>query len=86
MTDYREILRLRGLQYSQRAIARSVRCSRNTVEKVLAASAQLHLAWPLFDDVTNADLERFLFPDKAAEQGYKACADLSKLERWSASL
>lgn len=64
MTDYREILRLRGLQYSQRAIARSVRCSRNTVEKVLAASAQLHLAWPLFDDVTNADLERFLFPDK----------------------
>ena len=64
MTDYREILRLRGLQYSRRAIARSVRCSRNTVEKVLAASAQLHLAWPLFDDVTNADLERFLFPDK----------------------
>ena len=64
MTDYREILRLRGLQYSQRAIARSVRCSRNTVEKVLVASAQLHPAWPLFDDVTNAALERFLFPDK----------------------
>ena len=41
MTDYREILRLRDLQYSQRAIARSVRCSRNTVEKVLAVSAQL---------------------------------------------
>ena len=33
MTDYREILRLRNLRYSQRAIARSVRCSRNTVEK-----------------------------------------------------
>ena len=32
MTDYREILRLCNLRYSQRAIARSVRCSRNTVE------------------------------------------------------
>ena len=64
MADYREILRLRDLQYSQRAIARSVRCSRNTVEKVLAVSAQLHLTWPLPDDITNAELEQLLFPNK----------------------
>ena len=64
MTDYREILRLQGLQYSQRAIARSTGNSRNTVERVLAMSAQLHLAWPLSDDITNTELEQLLFPHK----------------------
>ena len=35
MTKYREILRLAGLGFSNRNIALSVPCSRNTVAKVL---------------------------------------------------
>ena len=81
MTDYREILRLRGLQYSQRAIARSVRCSRNTVEKVLSVSAQLHLAWPLPDDVTNAELEQLLFPNKHKASSQYAEPDYPYIHR-----
>ena len=81
MTDYREILRLRGLQYSQRAIARSVRCSRNTVEKVLSVSAQLHLAWPLSDDVANADLEQLLFPNKHKASSQYAEPDYPYIHR-----
>ena len=81
MTDYREILRLRGLQYSQRAIARSVRCSRNTVEKVFSVSAQLHLAWPLPDDVTNAELEQLLFPNKHKASSQYAEPDYPYIHR-----
>ena len=81
MTDYREILRLRDLQYSQRAIARSVRCSRNTVEKVLAVSAQLHLTWPLSDGVTNAELEQLLFPNKHKASSQYAEPDYPYIHR-----
>lgn len=34
MTDYREILRLGSLNYSQRTIAKVAGYSRNTVEKI----------------------------------------------------
>ncbi|MCW2277656.1 hypothetical protein EDD73_10775 [Heliophilum fasciatum] len=34
MVNYREILRLRSLEYSQRQVAVSVKCSRNTVSEV----------------------------------------------------
>ena len=81
MTDYREILRLRDLQYSQRAIARSVRCSRNTVEKVLAVSAQLHLTWPLPDDIANAELEQLLFPNKHKASSQYAEPDYPYIHR-----
>ena len=81
MTDYREILRLQGLQYSQRAIARSTGSSRNTVEKVLALSARLHLTWPLSDDVTNADLEQLLFPDKHKASSQYAEPDYPYIHR-----
>ena len=81
MTDYREILRLQGLQYNQRAIARSTGSSRNTVEKVLALSARLHLTWPLSDDVTNADLEQLLFPDKHKASSQYAEPDYPYIHR-----
>ena len=81
MTDYREMLRLQGLQYSQRAIARSTGSSRNTVEKVLALSARLHLTWPLSDDVTNADLEQLLFPDKHKASSQYAEPDYPYIHR-----
>ena len=51
MTQYREILRLSSLGFSNRNIALSVPCSRNTVSKVLKRAKELNLSWPLSDDV-----------------------------------
>lgn len=62
MTKYREILRLSSLGFSNRNIALSVPCSRNTVSKVLKRAKELNLSWPLSDDQTAAVLEQLLYP------------------------
>ena len=62
--DYLEILRLRSLRYSKNSISASVHSSHHTVEDVLAAADAKSIAWPIDDDVTNAELELLLFPDK----------------------
>lgn len=62
MTDYREILRLNDQGISQRGIAASLECSRNTVAKVLEQAKLHHLAWPLSKETTNAVLKELLFP------------------------
>ena len=57
MTNYREILRLSSLQYSQRTIESMAHCSRHTVRDVLQAAKEQGISWPLSDDITNAELE-----------------------------
>ena len=47
MTKYREIVRLSSLGFSNRNIALSVPCSRNTVAKVLKRAQELDISWPL---------------------------------------
>ena len=60
MTKYREILRLKSLGFSERNIALSVPCSRNTVSKVLKRAEEKGVSWPLSDETTDADLEKML--------------------------
>ena len=62
MTKYREILRLRSLEFSERNIARSAGVSRNTVKKVLARADELDLEWPLGFGMTDSALEELMFP------------------------
>ena len=64
MINYLEILRLNHLGYSQRTIETTAHCSRHTVREVLAEMDKHDIQWPLDDDITNADLERMIFPDK----------------------
>jgi len=64
MTKYREILRLSSMGFSQRSIASSCQCSRNTVSKVLSRANQKGLVWPLPEDLADADLQHLLFPEK----------------------
>ena len=52
MTKYREILRLKSLGFSERNIALSIPCSRNTVSKVLKRAKEEGISWPLPDDTT----------------------------------
>lgn len=106
MTDYRKILMLRSMGCSQREMERNKIASRETSKAVFETADRLGICWPLDGDITNADLERLLFPNKykdfkvwamsvgpmtehvvdfflesgkAPEQGYKACASLTKL-------
>ena len=56
MTDYLKILRLDYLNYSQRRIADSARCSRHTIHKVLEVASKANIHWILEEDITNAEL------------------------------
>ena len=71
MTQYREILRLESSGLSQRSIAGSVQCSRNTVAEVLRRAKQKELTWPLPMDVTDTDLQEMLFPEKLTTSNRK---------------
>lgn len=51
MVDYREILRLNSLKYTQRQIAASVHSSRNTISEVIKLAAENNLCWPLDDQL-----------------------------------
>jgi hypothetical protein len=66
MVNYREILRLISLGYSQRQIAASSRSSRNTVKDVLEAAQKAEIQWPLDDSITNEVLEATFHPDRPA--------------------
>ena len=65
MTKHREILRLSSMGFSQRSIALSCQCSRNTVAIVLSRASERALAWPLPGDLSDAELENLLYPSKA---------------------
>ena len=62
--NYREILRLDSLGYSQHQIAANVHSSRNTIHEVLHASKMKGLTWPLEDTLTNEEILTLLFPAK----------------------
>lgn len=62
MTKYREILRLYALEFSERSIALSCSVSRNTVSKIIKATVEKGIAWPLDDSQTDKVVEETLFP------------------------
>ena len=62
MTKYREILRLYSQGISQRNIALSLECSRNTVAKVITKADELNVSWPLPKGITNGELDKRFFP------------------------
>ena len=60
MTKYREIIRLKNLNFSERNIALSCSVSRNTVSKTCKRAEELNLSWPLDESMTDAVLEKLL--------------------------
>ncbi|MHC1759188.1 MAG: IS21 family transposase [Negativicutes bacterium] len=71
MTDYREILRLHNQGISQRTIAASCACSRNTVAKILNRAQELVVSWPIKAEMSNAELQRLFFPPDATPSSRK---------------
>lgn len=80
MIKYREILRLHSQKVSGRGIASSCQCSRNTVSKVLERAKEKGITWPFENDITDADLQRMLFPEKDIQSNRKIpdCAYVHK--------
>ncbi len=80
MTNYREILRLYSRGISQRNIALSCQCSRNTVAKVIARAKELNVYWPLSLKQTDAELEKLFFPKEPAE-AYRKYPDVEYIHK-----
>ena len=81
MVDYREILRLDNLGYTKKDIASSVHSSRNTVSEVLTLAGNLHVCWPLDDDVTNQSLESLFYPGRNKDNEERLMPNYPKIHR-----
>lgn len=81
MVDYREILRLKSLNYSNVDIASSVHSSRNTVHEVLKLAELMKITWPLDDDVTNYTLETIFYPERKKASEDRMIPDYPKIHR-----
>lgn len=64
MVNYREILRLNSLKYTQTDISTSLKTSRNTIREVIKLAKDKDISWPLEESVTNSVLEGLLYPEK----------------------
>ena len=62
--DHREILRLKDKSLSNRAIAKSLGCSRDTVSKAVRAAEKKHLTWEQAEQMTPNEVEKYLFPGR----------------------
>ena len=81
MVDYREILRLKSLRYTNSDIASSVHSSRNTIQEVLSIAEALHIHWPLDDDVTNNVLESIMYPERAKKDDERLVPDYPRIHK-----
>ena len=80
MVNYREILRLRSLGYSQRQIASSVRSSRDTVSQVCRLATIHDLEWPLTDEMTNQVIQETFFPSQI-DSNARRIPDYAKMHK-----
>jgi IS30 family transposase len=56
LIKYREILRFHAQDLSNRGIASSCGCSKNTVGVVLKRAEELEVAWPLEKEMSDSEL------------------------------
>jgi transposase len=64
MVNYREILRLSSLSYSQRQIAASTSSSRDTISEVLRLVKKHGLEWPLPEAFSNQAIQDLFHPER----------------------
>lgn len=81
MINYREILRLNAQGISGRSIALSCECSRNTVSQVIARAKEHNVQWPLCSEISDLDLEKKLFPEKASDAPTRKYPDYEYIDR-----
>ena len=81
MTKYREILRLTALGLSQRNIIQSIGVSQKTIVKVQRRAQEMHLSWPLDESLTDAALEKLMFPKQTRVSAKKRMPDFDYIRK-----
>ena len=81
MIKYREILRLHAQGLSQRGIASSCSNSRNTISDVLKRAQNHGLSWPFEKDMSDGELQEFLFPEKNAISSFRRNPDCEHVHK-----
>lgn len=56
---------------SKRSIAASCGSSRNTISSVLERAEKCEISWPLSGDVTDGDLQGYLYPEKSMKHSHR---------------
>ena len=70
MTNYKEILRLKHLGFSNSKIAESAMVSRTTVIKVIQRAQEIDIGWSTASSMTDRELLSTLFPSEGSKTTY----------------
>ena len=82
MVNYREILRMSADgNYGIREIKSHAHCSYEKIRDTLDAAKAKGISWPLDDDVTNEELQAFLFPGRYASLPIYVMPDFSYIHK-----
>ena len=81
MTQYREIIRLTGLGFSQRNIMASCGVSQKTVVKVQKRARELNISWPLDDSMNDTELQRLMFSKDSKVSANKRMSDYAYIRK-----
>ena len=81
MTQYREIIRLTGLGFSQRNIMASCGVSQKTVVKVQKRARELNISWPLDESMTDTELQRLMFSKESKVSANKRMPDYDYIRK-----
>ena len=81
MTQYREIIRLTGLRFSQRNIMASCGVSQKTVVKVQKRARELNISWPLDDSMNDTELQRLMFSKESKVSANKRMPDYAYIRK-----
>lgn len=81
MVDYKQVLRLRAEGVSQRGIADTLGCSRNTVAAVFAAATTAGVGFGEVAELGADEVRRLLLPDPSAPVSDRAAPDFEYVHR-----
>lgn len=82
MHQIREVLRLHlGLGLSRRQVAKSLGVARGVVSDIVQRAQAEHLSWPLGGDLTDAALDKVLFPGRRQRRRAHAEPDFAWVHR-----
>ena len=81
MVNYREILRLTSLGYTQRQITASVHSSRSTISEVQELAKKADLSFQLDESVTNEILLMTFYPERITATNPRVEPDYSYIHK-----
>ena len=81
MRKIKEVLRVKAAGHGNRAIARSLRISHSTVRDYLARASAAGLSWPLYQPLSDAEIEARLFPPPPPSNVERPLPDWKEVHR-----